>query len=142
MPNDNPAVLHTATFDAELRVSQLLQLRDKIDAVKKRHKAELKPFNEAKEQLEAMMLEYLSSQNAKSMRTGTGTFFEINTRSATVKDTGAFRDFVTSGNWDLADLRANAPNVADYITEHDGEIPPGVNFSIRRTLGCRSPTEE
>ena len=57
--------------------------------------------------------------------------------SATVTDPEAFRAYVKDmGDWDVCDLRANAPAVLEYI-KANGTLPPGVKYNTFRTLGVR-----
>lgn len=124
-------------FDMNLRVSQFVELRDKIKAIKERHEAELVPYQAAKEKLEALMLGYLQSVKTNNMATDSGTAYVSTRVSATIKDGEAFWKFVKEHElFDLMDKRANAPAITDYITTH-GQPPPGVNYSTMLVLGVR-----
>jgi hypothetical protein len=125
-------------IDVAKRTQQYIQLRDKIDEINKRHEEELKPFKEMKAKLDGMLLDYLNTHNMKSAKAeGVGTITATDRKSATVADADAFRLFVTTqAMWDLADLRANAPAVAEYIAENAVEVP-GVKLTMMRTLSVR-----
>lgn len=125
-------------IDVAQRTRQYIQLRDKIDEISKRHEEELKPYKEMKAKLDAMLLDYLNQHNMKSAKAeGVGTITATDRKSATVADADAFRMFVTTqAMWDLADLRANAPAVAEYIEENAVEVP-GVKLTMMRTLSVR-----
>ncbi|WP_020095734.1 hypothetical protein [Methylobacterium sp. 285MFTsu5.1] len=124
--------------DLGVYIAKYLQLRDKIKAIKDRHKAELAPYNEAKEVLEGMFLRHLNTVGSDSSATkGVGTVYRTTKRSATIQDIEEFRKFVlANGAWDLVDFKANAPAVADFV-EQSAAPPPGVNFSQSFEVGVR-----
>lgn len=125
-------------FDVAKRIGNSLALRARIAEIETKHEAELKPFRDAKNEIDGMLLDHLNRNNVKSMSApGVGTIMINERRSAVVEDTEAFRSFVVNmGEWDLADMRANAPKCADF-TEENGSLPPGVKLSTFRTLGVR-----
>lgn len=129
-------------IDVAHRTKQYIQLRDKIAEITKRHDEELKPFKDMKAKLDGLLLNHLNLNNTKSMSTpGIGTITATDRKSATVKDADAFRLFVTTqAMWDLADLRANAPAVAEYIEDNAVEVP-GVQLTMMRTLSVRRSNE-
>lgn len=124
-------------IDVEKRVAQFVRLRDKIKLLTDKHDAELAPYKEAKAQLEAELLNHLNHNNMKSARTDAGTVSVSEKTSCRVDDTDAFRSFVVNnGEWDLCDMRANAPAVEKYMEEQQAP-PPGVVVNKFRTVGVR-----
>jgi hypothetical protein len=119
-------------------IGKYLQLRDKVKAIKDKHKAELKPYQDAMETLEAMFLKHLNAVGSDSSATkGVGTVYRTTKRSATIQDVTEFRKFVQENDaWDLVEFKANAPAVADFI-ETSAAPPPGVNFSQHFEVGVR-----
>ena len=124
-------------IDVEKRVAQFVRLRDKIKLLTEKHDAELAPYKEAKAQLEAELLNHLNHNNMKSARTDAGTVSISEKTSCRVDDTDAFRSFVVNnGEWDLCDMKANAPAVEKYMEEQQAP-PPGVVVNKFRTVGVR-----
>lgn len=124
-------------IDVEKRVAQFVQLRDKIKEISDKHEAELAPYKQAKSQLEAELLEHLNANHMKSARTAAGTVNVSEKTSCRVEDTDAFRSFVVNnGEWDLCDMKANAPAVEKYMEEQQAP-PPGVIVNRFRTVGVR-----
>lgn len=124
-------------IDVEKRVAQFVRLRDKIKLLTEKHDAELAPYKEAKAQLEAELLNHLNNNNMKSARTDAGTVSISEKTSCRVDDTDAFRSFVVNnGEWDLCDMKANAPAVEKYMEEQQAP-PPGVVVNKFRTVGVR-----
>jgi len=127
----------TAFPDMGKRVKQAIDLRDKIKAIQKRQKEELKPYLEVQEQLEMLILSWLNATNSKNVATEHGTAYITTRNSATVGDMEAFWNFVKEkGLFDLVDKRANAPAVAEFI-EANGHAPPGVNFRQMQDVNVR-----
>lgn len=124
-------------FDLNGYVEKYIKLRDKIAEIKKRHDEELKPFAEAKGALDGLFGEHLTRMNTTSMRTRAGTITATERSSATLEDPGAFRAFVQNmGEWDLADIRANALAVKEWANANQ-QMPPGVKFSSIFTISVR-----
>ena len=123
-----------------VRLAQFLALRAKIAEVKKQQDAVLKPMNDALLTLNGMLLAHLDAAGIDSVAVrDTGTFYRSIKKSATIADGSAFAAFVReSGNWELADLRANAPAVEAFINANNGALPPGVNFRQVAVVGVRT----
>jgi hypothetical protein len=102
-------------------------------------KEKLAPIKQAKELLEQFFMSELDRMQVDSVKARTGvTIYRKTRRSASLADPGAFRDYVKEHDqWDLADIKANAPAVAEFIEKH-GVQPPGVNFSQHVSVGYRS----
>lgn len=116
-------------------------LRDRIDAENKAHKDRMAKANTTLNKLNAKMLEILEAGGATSIKSEHGTVYRTMKKSATVGDMDTFRNFVINNQaFELVDMRANATTVEDYCHEHNGNLPPGVNFSQFATVGVRRGT--
>jgi hypothetical protein len=123
--------------DINKRVTQYVALRDKIKALDEEHKEKLKPYKEALENLNAVLLQHLITINGDSVKTEGGTVYRTAKKAASLADPDAFMRFVISNEqWDLLDRKANVTAVADFI-EENSETPPGVNFSTTFVVGVR-----
>ena len=126
-------------IDIAFYAGKFVEIRDKMKEIEKKHDEELKPFREAKQQLEGMFATALAA-NVQSMKTSGGTIAATIRNSATVEDMDAFRSFVVNmGEWDLADIRANAPAVKAW-TDENKQLPPGVKFTAFRSISVRRPS--
>ncbi len=125
------------TVDISKRVDQYVRLRDLIKTKEDEHKAELKPYKEMLDKLNAVLLDHLNVINGESVRTDTGTVYRTEKKSASLADPDAFMRYVIGNEaWDLLDRKANVNAVADFIEEND-LAPPGVNFSTTYVVGVR-----
>jgi hypothetical protein len=124
-------------------INQYVQLRDRKRALEAQHKAQLAPYNKVMAEVEGMMLDYMQRAGVDSVSTPGGTAYQSTKRSASIKDGAAFRKFVVeTGAYNLVDWRANANAVFDYLNDHAGNPPPGVNPSSRVTVNFRRPNEQ
>jgi hypothetical protein len=124
-------------FDAQKRVKQIIELKDKIKVLEDGHKEELRPYKEMVSKLEALILGHLGQINAQNISTPVGTVSVLHRKSASLEDPAAFMEYVISNEaWDLMDRKANAKAVEDFIGENNSP-PPGVKFSDAITLGVR-----
>jgi hypothetical protein len=116
-------------------LTSYIKLRDEKAKVEKRHKLELAQYTEAMMELETYLKDYLRKQNLQHISSGDITAFLSTSRKATLQDSGVFREFIIeNGNFDLADFRPKVEAVEDYVEEHEGKTPPGVNFQTAITL--------
>jgi hypothetical protein len=119
-------------------VDKYVRLRDKIKVLNDDHKAKMVPFNEALDTLNGILLSHLTTIGAETAGTKAGTVYRTMKKSATLADGEAFRRYVVeTASWDLADWKANAVAVADFIEKNEGAIPPGVNYTTRYEVGVR-----
>jgi len=119
------------------RVDQYVQIRDKIRDMEKAHDEAIKPYKDALEGLNGLLLNHLNSLGVESARTNSGTVYATRRTSASVADPNAFWDYILeSKQYELIDKRANKTAVTDFVTV-TGNPPPGVNFSVTQVVGVR-----
>lgn len=136
-----PPIGATPVVDIDKFAGKYVELRDKIEEVKKKHKEELSPYVETLEQLNGVILKHLQTQNAQNQKTASGhSVFVSEKKSASIADMSAFwTHVVTSGDFDMVDKKANVTAVFDFIEKHKTN-PPGVNVSITHIAGVRRAT--
>ncbi len=120
------------------RLEQFIKLRDKIEAENKAHEERVKPLKEMLVTLHNVLLEHLNTTGGDSVAVrGVGTFYRSTKATASIADGDEFRRWIIGGEkWDMIDWKANAPKVAEYLTEHNA-LPPGINFKRVTTVGVR-----
>lgn len=128
-------------IDFGFNVDKYLRLREAIKKKDDEHKEAMRPARDMLEQLETMLLGHLNQINTDNVKIkGVGTVYKVTKKSATIADKEALRRFVESDpthNLDLLDFKANAVRVAEWISEHDGELPPGVNYATHAEVNVR-----
>lgn len=123
--------------DLTAYVEKYIKVRDMIAEINKEWEAKIAPLKDVKNALDSFFGEQLTKMNVTSMRTSAGTITATERSSATLEDPLAFRTFVQQmGEWELADVRANAPAVKQYA-EDNKQLPPGVKYSAIYTISVR-----
>jgi len=118
-------------------VDKYILVRDKMNEAKKRHKAELEPFMEALNKLEAMFATHMDEAGVTNLKTDNATAFITTMASVRNADKIAFIDFVKENEaWHLLDIRASKTAVKEYIEENDAP-PPGVSYETHRVVQVR-----
>ena len=118
-------------------VAQMVKTRDKLKEADDAHKEKTKVARDYKERLEAALLAKLNEIGGESVKTAHGTVYRTTRRSATIADSGVFREYVIQESaFDLVDWKANANAVDDFI-KNEGTPPPGVNYNTAYTVGVR-----
>ena len=127
----------TIRLSIDQRVEQYVILRDKIRELEKAHEEAIKPYKEALDGLNSLLLQHLQTMGVESARTTAGTVYRTDRSSASIADVTAFWDHVmASQDFDLIDKRANKTAVSDYV-KTNGAAPPGVNYSVTHIVGVR-----
>lgn len=134
-----------SALNFELRIGQRRALDAKITELDKEHKEKMKPFKEALDKLDALLLDMLTQSNQQNANTPAGTAYKAVKYSAALENPDEFRRHVIgTESWDLLDWKANVTAVKDFVTENKA-LPPGVKLSSRWDVGVtapRKPTKE
>lgn len=126
-----------AGIPADKVIEKYIQIRDEIDAIKKRHTEELAGHVANKEKLEVWLQNHLNTQGLQSLKSEVGTAFVKEVTSATVEDRAAFFDYaINQGHTELLDARCSK-TVVDEFVEATGSPPPGVNYSKAQIVQVR-----
>lgn len=123
--------------DMNKRVRQYIQVRDALDALKKRQEEEAKPLKEILDMLAGVIQTFLDTNNLENLRTDAGSCYLSTRHTASVADPDAFMNYVIStGKFDLLERRAKVEAVKDHVQKH-GVLPTGVNLSALTSVGVR-----
>lgn len=118
-------------------VGKYVELREKRAQHKADFDMKVADIDKMMEKIEAKLLEVFEQTGMDSVKTEFGTAYTSNRTTASVADKEVFMEFVKSSDeWPLLEVRANKSSVEQYREEH-GELPPGVNWRVERTIGVR-----
>jgi hypothetical protein len=122
-------------------VDEYIRLRDAKAAAKVTMEEFLMAnFTKRMNEIESALLYQLQTLGVDSMKTESGTFFKRVEVSVTVADGAAFqRHVIGTQQWELIDFRANKTAVKAFVEEHEGALPPGVNYAPTTVLSVRKP---
>lgn len=113
-------------------IGKYIALRDKANDLKKEHKEQLAPYNEAMQKLEEHFLKAMQAEELENLKTDGGTAYQAVQTSVTVADWDAFKAWIVENHaWHMLDQRANKTAVTEVL-EDTGELPPGLN--VKRSV--------
>lgn len=119
------------------RIQQYVMLRDKIKEEDDAHKSKMKPFREALEGLNNIILDLLSKTGGDSIKTKHGTAYRTVKRSASLEDADAFMKFVIEKEaFELMERKVSV-TAAEAFAEENGILPPGVKMTSTTVVGVR-----
>ena len=132
-----PAQQAAPAINIEKRIEQYVKLRDKIKADDDAHKEKMKPYREALDQLNNLLLQHLLTVGGDSVKTGAGTVYKTVKKSASLEDADAFmRHVITKEAWELLERKASVTAVEAFVAEN-GVLPPGVKYTQMPVVGVR-----
>ena len=108
-------------------IGAYVQLRDKKDALKKRHSEELRPIDEMMAKLEGTLQQAMAEQNVKSFKSDHGTAYTSELVSAKVVDFNDTLSYIQENDrYDLLERRVNKT-----VVQEIGDVP---GVELTRTL--------
>jgi hypothetical protein len=125
-------------MDFEKLVTAYRNIRDRKTELNREHDKVIADLDEKIAKLSAVMLSVLNDNNGEGIRTAAGTFYRELETIPSCQDWDAFYTWIAENDaFDALQRRIKASFVSDYMKEHDGAIPPGVNVFRRYKVGVR-----
>ena len=120
-------------------VQRMLDIRERREALKRGFEAEDVKLKQMYEKGDAFIRQHLQETGEDGFKiNGVATVFTSQRLKASVGDREAFKTFVLENDGiDLMEFRVSTTNLKEYMEEHDGAVPPGVNAHTERTLNIR-----
>ena len=111
-----------------------IKVRNAKEALDRKHKEEMRRYNDALQALEAIIMEKMDAAEVSSMKCSEGTAFTETKTSCTVSDWDTTLSFVQEHElWHLLSRSISAPQVRDYMDE-TGKPVPGVKLTQARVV--------
>jgi len=118
-------------------VGKYIAVRDKMNALKKDHKAQIAPYTKALETLENEFKKSMDSSGVENLKTSEGVAFLASQSSVTASDKISFLAYVQENDaWHLLDIRPSKTAVQEFVQEFNAP-PPGVNYTRRQVVNVR-----
>jgi hypothetical protein len=111
-------------------------------AVKRRAwEAEDVALEQDQQVLKVLMLDLLNQNGAKSITTAHGTVYRSERIKPSAADWGAiWRWAQDNDGFEIVEKRLKATFIKQYMDEHDGALPPGVNVHREFEVSVRRPS--
>lgn len=129
---------------ATVKLSQVVQvysaIRDARAAKRHAYEAEDNALDEDQRKLKVLMLALLNETGAKSIATDHGTVYRTEKLKPSGADWGAIWDWMKANDApELLERRIKATFIKEYMDEHEGAIPPGINVHREYEVSVRRP---
>ena len=117
------------------------KMRSAIEVLTKEYDTQVEAIKEQQEGVKNAMKEQMKALGVSSMKTEQGTvILSVKTRYNT-QDWDSFKKFVIMHEAvDLLEKRIAQSNMAQFLTENPGLVPPGLNSSSEYDVSVRKPT--
>lgn len=124
----------------EKRISQYVALRDHIEQMEKQHAEQLKQPKDTLQKLGGIIQKFLDDNKLENLKTAGGTAYVSVRYTASLSDPDAFMRFVIdTKNFDLLERRASSTACRQFVEDHNGQLPAGVNLNALSSIGVRRP---
>lgn len=113
----------------EKRVAKYVQIRDARAESNKRNDVLDKAYKDCLESIESSLLATAHEVGTDSFKTPFGTAYKAEQLQCSIADENLFFDFVRQeGDLDFFERRLKVTHIQEYVKEHDGQFPPGLNI--------------
>lgn len=118
-----------------------LKMRNKISALTQQYETEVGALKEQQAAVASAMREQMKALGSKSVKTDHGTvIMQLKTRYFT-DDWDAFKQFVIENKaLELFERRIAQKNMATFLADNPGTVPPGLNSESEYEISVRKPT--
>jgi hypothetical protein len=125
-------------LDVEQCVKFYLLLREARERAKDRAERRDKELRNHQQTIEGALGAFMQRVNTEGLNTKYGTIFTAHQSTARIADKDAFLSFLKEQDaWHLATIGANKATVSQHLEEHEGNLPPGVDYSTRIVVQIR-----
>ena len=118
-----------------------LKMRNKISIITQAYEAEVASLKEQQTAISNAMREQMKALGSKSVKTDNGTvMMKLTTRYVT-HDWDSFKQFVFEHKaLELMERRIAQRNMALFLSDNPGLVPPGLNSESEYEISVRKPT--
>jgi hypothetical protein len=128
-------------LDLTETVSVYIKIRDAIEELEEKHKAEVKELQSQFELVGNTLLEFCNTQNVDSVKTPAGTISRRVTSRYWTSDWDSLnRVILEHGALDLLEKRIHNGNMRTFLEENPEAFPPGLQLDSKYTVQVRRPT--
>lgn len=131
-------LLTIPSMPIEKRVKLFVKTRAAKSAAQKEFDDQKAQFDKIMELCENTMLKEADGQGVTGFTTPWGTTYTAETMKISVADANVFYSFVKDeGDLDFFERRVSSTHVQQYMEQHDGALPPGLNVFRERVMRVR-----
>lgn len=120
-----------------------VRIRDKRSEIKKAFEDQDGKLKEQLQVVETELMRRAQEQGVTQFKSDHGLAYTTESMKASIADKGAFSTFLRENDIDPLDImesRVSTRALQDYMDEHEGAVPPGVNTFREKHVRVRRPT--
>ena len=119
-----------------------LKMRARIQELTQEYETQIEAIKEQQHEIKMAMKEQMMANGQKSARTDNGTvILSVKTRYST-QDWASFKEFIVKHDAvDLLEKRIAQTNMAQFLEQNPGLVPPGLNSDMEYDVSVRRPTK-
>jgi hypothetical protein len=130
----------------EIQIDKLakvyIRIRDKVSELTREYDAKVESLKAQQEQVAHAMKDQLQALGGKSVKTDYGTVSLVTKTRYFAQDWALMKKFVMENDaLDLLEKRVAQTNMAKFLEENPGTVPPGLNISSSIEVSVRKPTK-
>lgn len=117
-------------------------IRSKIQAISQEYETKIEELKELQQEISTAMKDQMLASGLKSVRTDGGTIILGTKTRYTTADWDSFKQFVLEHQvLDLFEKRIAQSNMAQFLEENPGLVPPGLNSDTEYQITVRKPSK-
>lgn len=119
-------------------IAKYVEIRAHIKAREEAHENELKPYSTALKTIEAAFMDRMNQRDVNSISADGGTAYRSAVLSVKTADKLSFLDWVRDNAlmYEM-DVRPAKETIQQWMSEHDGHPPPGVDVQTIHKINFR-----
>ena len=134
--------MNTEIIPMDKLAKAYLKIRAAKSELTQQYEAQLADLDAQENELETAMKDQMLAMGTKSMRTDFGTVMLGTKTRYTTQDWGSFKEFVIKNDAvDLLERRIAQRNMAQFLEENPGKVPPGLNADTQYQISVRKPSK-
>lgn len=128
-----------------INIDRVIEAHQAIKAARQARKQQWEVEDAALEtdqnKLRAVLLNYMNTTGAKNIATAHGTAYRMQKIKPSAADWGAIWDWMKEDGdrFEIMERRLKSGFVKQYMEEHEGQLPPGVNVHTEFEVAVRRP---
>lgn len=119
-----------------------LKIRTKIQELERAHEAQLEELKQQRDVIALQMKDMMLALGSKSVKTDAGTVILSQKTRYYASDWDEMKKFILENEAiDLLERRVAQTNMATFLEQNPGEVPPGLNSTSEYEVSVRKPTK-
>lgn len=119
-----------------------LKIRTKIQELERAHEAQLEELKQQRDVIALQIKDMMLALGSKSVKTDAGTVILSHKTRYYASDWDEMKKFILENEAiDLLERRVAQTNMATFLEQNPGKVPPGLNSTSEYEVSVRKPTK-